>query len=81
MERPPNFENREAAVDQLIHKLAESEDMNFDDIMSDIITFAAYELNDSSNPEYIDRVAEKIGISSEEMSDYAIKKAKEYLNG
>ena len=54
--------------------------MSPDDIFSDIITFAPYEQNDSANPDYIDQVAEMIGISSEEMSTYAIKKAKDYLD-
>lgn len=79
MEQPPSFENRESAIDTLIDNLAEKEDMNRDDILSDIITFAPYEDNDAANPEYIDQIAEMIGVSSEEMSAYAIKKAKDFL--
>ncbi len=79
MEGIPNFENRESTIDQLINQLAEREGMSPDDVLSDIITFAPYEENDTPNPDYIDQVAEMIGISSEEMSSYAIKKAKDFL--
>lgn len=75
MEKPPNFESREAFIDNLINALAEKEGMSADDILSDIVTFASYEGNEDPNPYYLDEVAERIGISSEEMSAYAIKKA------
>ena len=48
--------------------------------MSDIITFAPYEENDAPNPDYLDEVAKRMGISSDEMRVYAIKKAKDYLD-
>jgi len=80
MEKTPNFENRESVIDELINGLAEREGMNPDDILSDIIIFAPHEQNESSNPDYIDQVAEMIGASSEEMSAYAVKKAKDYLS-
>ena len=75
-----SLEERELAIDKLIEDLAKREGMNPQDILSDIITFAPYEQNDSANPDYIEQVAEMIGISKEEMSRYAIKKAK-YCQG
>ena|SRR3989344_5727899 len=72
------LENRESEINELIKNLAEREEMSPDDIMSDIATFAPYEENDSANPDYIDQVAEMIGITSEELSQYAIKKARGY---
>ena len=73
------FEKRELAIDKLIEDLAKREEMNPDDILSDIIVFAPYEQNESANPDYIEQVAEMIGITLEEMTRYAIKKAKDYL--
>ena len=74
-----NFEKREEEIDTLIEKLAEREGMDPDDIVGDIAVFAPYKGNDSANPEYIEQVAEMIGISPEEMTLYANKKAKDYL--
>ena len=79
MEQFPSFEEREAVIDGLIEDLAQKEAMRYDDILSDIITFAPYEGNDAVNIPYIEQVAEMIGISVEEMSAYAVKKAKESL--
>ncbi len=53
--------------------------MSFDGILSDIITFAPYEGNDFANQDYIEEVAEKIGVSIDEITEYAIKKATEEL--
>jgi len=77
MEGPPQFEDQETIIDGLIDKLAENEGMNPEDILADIIVFAPYEGNENANPDYIDEVAEKMGISSEELTAYAIKKATE----
>ena len=79
MEKIKSFESRELMIGILIDDLATREDMSPEDILSDIIIFAPYEGNDASNPDYIDQVAEMIGISSEEMTMYAIKKAKDCL--
>jgi len=76
----PNFEQRELIIDRLIDDLAKREEMNQNDILSDIVTFAPYEGNEeTSDAPYLEIVAEKIGISAEEMNLYAIKKAKDYL--
>ena len=80
MEKFPSPENRESIIEGLISELAEREGMDPDDIASDVITFAPYEGNDASNPDYLDQVAEMIGISSDEMTVYAVKKAKEHLS-
>jgi hypothetical protein len=77
MKELPSFENRESTIDNLIDQLAEREEMNAGDILSDIITFAPYEGNEASNPDYLDEVADRIGIPHEEMRGYALKKAKE----
>lgn len=74
-----NFEKREEEIDKLIEELAKREGMNPDDIVVDIAVFAPYKGNDSTNPDYIEQVAEMIGISKEEMNQYAIKKAKDCL--
>ena len=74
-----DFENRELVIDSLIDKLGEQEGMSPDDILSDIVTFALYEGNESTNPDYLDQVAEMLSISAEEMKTYAVKKAKDYL--
>ncbi len=78
MENYPNFEQGEKIIDGLIDKLAEREGVNPDDILSDIITFAPYKENDDPNPDYLDEVAEKLGISRMEMCLYAIKKATDH---
>ena len=80
MEKEPKQENRESVIDRLINNLAEKEGMNPEDVLSDIITFAPDERNDAANPDYIDQVAEMIGISSEEMRAHAVKKAKEHFD-
>ena len=78
MENLPNFEIRESIIDDMVDNFAEMEGMNPNDVLSDIITFAPYEGNDSANPDYIEQVAEMMGISVEEMTEYAINKAKKY---
>lgn len=77
MEKIPSFESKESAIDDLLDQLAQKEEMNPEDILSDIITFAPYEGNENSNPDYLDEVADRIGISHEEMREYARKKARE----
>jgi hypothetical protein len=79
MEGLQNVEQREAQIYKLINDLAGREGMNADEILSDLTTFAPYEENDDPNPDYIEQVAEMLGISKEEMTLYAIKKAGEYL--
>jgi hypothetical protein len=74
-----NFEKREEEIDKLIEGLAEREGMDPDDMVGDIAVFAPYKGNESANPDYIEQVAEMIGISKEEMNRYAIKKAKDCL--
>lgn len=79
MEIPKTPESRESIIDRLIEGFAEKEGMSGEDILGDIITYAPYEGNEDPNLEYLDEVAEAIGISSEEMREYALKKAKEQL--
>lgn len=67
------FENRESVIKKLIEDLAVREGMNSEDILSDIITFSELYETDESAGAYLEEVAEKIGISSEEMFEYAKK--------
>jgi hypothetical protein len=57
--------------------VAEREEINAEDIKSDIITFAPHVQNESSNPEYFEELAELLGVSAEEITAYAIKKFEE----
>jgi len=75
----PNLEELERRIDGLVGELAEREGMNPDDILSDIVTFAPYDGNDAANPDYLEEVAERMGISVDEMRTYALKKAKDFL--
>ena len=77
----PDFEQREREIDTLITRLAEHEGMEPDDILSDIMTFAPFEENEEfSNPEYFEILAEQLGISLEEMNEFALKKVKDQQN-
>ncbi len=73
-ENPGSFEKREKEIDVLIDALAGKEGMAAGDIICDIIIFAPTEENEYANPDYIEQVAEMIGITVEEMIEYAIKK-------
>jgi len=70
---------REEEIDKLIEGLADEQKMSFDDVLSDIIVFAPYKGNESANPNYIEELAERIGISAKEMTRYAIEKVKDSL--
>lgn len=76
MEKMPSFESKESVIDALIEKLAEKEEMNPEDIISDIVTFLELSEEDETAQEYLKEVAEKLGISTKEMMDYAADKAK-----
>lgn len=65
------------AIDEMVEGLAEQEGMGPDEMFSDIATYAPYEGNEDPNPDYLEEVAEKLGISIPEMILYAIKKAEE----
>ena len=73
----PDIEDRELAIGELLKDLAQVEGMNAEDILSDIITFAQISEEDESAKAYLEEVAEKIGISIEEMMWYANKQEKE----
>jgi hypothetical protein len=79
MENYENFESQEVKIERLIDNLAQKEEMDPNDIISDIVTFAPYEDNETSNPEYFEEVAERLEISLDELNAYAVKKAKDYL--
>jgi len=68
-----NFGNRESIINKLIEDLAIKEEMNFEDIFSDIITFSELYETDEDAGAYLEEVAEKIGISLGEMLEYAKK--------
>jgi hypothetical protein len=77
MEEPSKIESKESAIDKLIEDLAEREGMNPEDILSDIITFIELSKEDDDAKVYFEEVAEKIGISFDEMLEYSLKKAEE----
>lgn len=64
---------REEEIEKLIEQLIWDEEMEPDDVFSDIATFAElYEENEDAAA-YLEEVAEKIGITFEEMLEYAKK--------
>ena len=69
------IESRESIIDKLIEGLAIKEGMDTDFVFADIIQFAPFEGNESVNLEYLAEMAEKLGITVEEMHLYAINKA------
>lgn len=71
-----NFESREKIIDDLIEDLAKKEYMDTEDIFSDIITFWELSKDDEDAKAYFEELAEKIGISIEEMLKYAEKKSR-----
>ncbi len=73
-ERIPTPESLEVRVERLIADLAEQEGMTKEDIISDVIVFAPHPDNAFANPAYIEDIAEKMGISVEEMTTYALDK-------
>ncbi len=77
MEEFESIENKEEIIDGLVETLASKEGMDPDFIISDIAMFAPYEGNDAVNLEYLAELAEKLGISVEEMHAYAIKKTRD----
>ena len=79
MENEPNIENREAVIDKLIEDLARREEMNPDDILSDIFTFLEISKEDEDAKVYFEELADKIGISVKEIMDYAVKKSEDHV--
>lgn len=66
-----NLESRESFIKRMIEELAQKEEMNPDDIFSDIITFGEIYEDDEDAAGYLEEVAERIGVSFEEMLEYA----------
>ena len=79
MENFKTPEQRESEIDKMIENLAGEKEMSPDEIMSDIATFASYDGNEDPNLDYIEQMAELLGLSVEEMTGYAIKKAEDYF--
>ena len=50
--------------------------MNAEDIISDIVTFLELSHEDEGAKAYLEEVAEKIGVTVEEMTVYATNKAR-----
>jgi hypothetical protein len=79
MEQPPSFENKESKesiIDGLLAALGEAEGMSAEDILSDIVTFMELSQEDEGAKVYLEEVAEKIGVTIEEMMRYSANKAK-----
>ncbi len=70
-----SIEAREAVIDAMIKDLAMKEGVAEDFVVADIMMFAPIEGNEAVNLEYLAEVAEKIGITVDEMQAYAILKA------
>lgn len=68
-----NFEKRESSIESRIEELAEREGMSAEDISSDILTFAELYEGDADAGGYLEEVAEKIGVSLEEIIKYSQK--------
>jgi hypothetical protein len=77
MENLPNFENNEAVIDMKIEELALAEEMAPEDIFSDILTFAEIAKEDEDAQFYFEELAEKLGITFDEMMKYANGKLNE----
>ena len=73
MNEKQNFESRESVIDRMIEELAQREGMNPDDIISDIITFAELLEEDEGARGYFEELAERMGISLEEILEYSRK--------
>ena len=79
MEKPPSFESKESVIDGLIEQLAQREGMSVEDISSDILTFFELSQADEDAKAYLEEVAEKIGISIDELMTYAAQKQADLL--
>ncbi len=73
-EKFENHENREEQINALIENLAQTEGMNSDDIFSDIVTFAELSKEDEDAKAYFEDLAERLGISLDEILEYAQRK-------
>lgn len=68
-----DLESREAAIERMLEDLAREEEIDPEDIFSDLETFAELYDDDPGAAAYLEEVAEKIEISFEEMFAYAQK--------
>ena len=68
-----SFEDRESVIHKLIEGLAAKEEMNSENIFSDIMTFSEIYETDEDVGAYFVELAEKIGISFQEMLEFAKK--------
>ena len=68
-----SFESSEDVIKRHIEDLATKEEMDSEDIFSDIITFSElYEMDEDAGAYFVE-LAEKIGISFQEMLEFAKK--------
>lgn len=74
MEGPGNPESQESIIDTAIEKLAEIQEMDFDDILAPLLEYVPYEGNEADNPEYVEELAEMLEITVAELTEYALKK-------
>lgn len=74
MEGPSNPESQETIIDKKIEELAETEGMDFYDILAPLLEYVPYEGNESSNPDYIEELAEMLNTPVTELTEYALKK-------
>lgn len=72
-----NQEQREEEIEARIEQLAEQEGMTLDDILIDMMTFIELIGFNEDAGAYFQVLAEKLGISFEEIIDYAQKIAED----
>lgn len=72
MEKMPDLEGNEIYIERRIEEIARIEGVSKDDIISDISTFAELMSEDGDAKFYFVELAEKVGISTEEMIKYAL---------
>lgn len=77
-EKEQKIERTNEQIEQLIEGLATKEGMAPEDIEGDIVVFALVEGNESANPDYLDELADRLQISSEEMRKYAKTRYEEF---
>lgn len=79
MEKIPNFRSIEE-IDRLFEDYAVREEIDPDDALSDLMTFAEIAKEDEDAAVYLEALAEELGISVEEVIYYVAQKAKELEN-
>jgi hypothetical protein len=73
MEGIGNTESREAFITRRIEEVAAMEGMEKEDLLSDMMTFVEIVREDKDAMPYFEELADKIGVSVEEIIEYSAK--------